>query len=108
MLLKGEEKKILKRLREVMLIFEKTQLPSLRKLNAKELKETVELVNSVICNVIINSITEMNNLLYTRVYAVSSWEDEKNKSNEKRKVLYWKRRPLANIGEWRKDVSRLN
>ena len=35
MLLKGEEKKILKMLREVMLIFEKTQLPSLRKLNAK-------------------------------------------------------------------------
>ena len=34
-LLKGEEKKVLKRLREVMLIFEKTQLPSLRKINAK-------------------------------------------------------------------------
>ena len=48
-LLKEEDKKILKRLREV--ISEKTQLPLLRKVNVKELKETVELVNSVIHNV---------------------------------------------------------
>ena len=48
-LLKEEDKKILKRLREV--IPEKTQLPLLRKVNVKELKETVELVNSVIHNV---------------------------------------------------------
>ena len=51
MSLKEEDKKILKRLREVMLISEKTQLPLLRKVNVKELKETVELVNSVIHNV---------------------------------------------------------
>ena len=48
-LLKEEDKKILKRLREV--IPEKTQLPLMRKVNVKELKETVELVNSVIHNV---------------------------------------------------------
>ena len=46
--LKDEEKMILKRLGEVMLISEKTSLPSLRKLNTKELKKTLELVNSVI------------------------------------------------------------
>ena len=45
-LLKEEDKKILKRLREV--ISEKTQLPLLTKVNVKELKETVELVSSVI------------------------------------------------------------
>ena len=56
--MKDEEKKILERLIEVMLISEKTHLPSLRKVNAKELKETVELVNSVIPNVITNSITK--------------------------------------------------
>ena len=63
-LLKDEEKEILKRLRVVMLISGKTQLPLLKKLNAKELKEAVELLNSVMHNVITNSITEMNNLLY--------------------------------------------
>ena len=52
---------ILKRLREVILISEKTQLSFLRKENAKERKETVELVNTVIHTVITNSITEMNN-----------------------------------------------
>ena len=50
-LLKEEDKKLLKRLTEVMLISKKTQLPLLRKVNVKELKETVELVNSVIHNV---------------------------------------------------------
>ena len=48
----------------MILISEKTQLPSLRKVNTKELKETAELVNSVTHNGITNSITEMNNLLY--------------------------------------------
>ena len=46
-LLKYEEKKILKRLRKVVKLSEKTQLPSLRKVDKKELKETVELANSV-------------------------------------------------------------
>ena len=60
-LLEDGEKKILRRLREVILTFEK---PSLRKVNMKELKKTFELVNTVIHNVITNFITEMNNLLY--------------------------------------------
>ena len=54
-----------------MLVSEKTQLPSLRKVNVKELKETVELVNTVIHNVITNSTTEMNNLLYAGAYVVA-------------------------------------
>ena len=47
-----------------MLISEKTQLPSLIKVNMKKFKEAVELVNTLIHNVITNSITNMNNLLY--------------------------------------------
>ena len=33
---------------------------------------------------------------------------KKNSTNEKRREPWWKRRIQANIGEWRKDVSRLN
>ena len=33
---------------------------------------------------------------------------KENKSNEKRKEPWWKRKIEANIAEWRKDVSRLN
>ena len=85
--MKDEEIKVLKRLREVTLISEKTQLLSLRKVNAKELKETVELVNSVIQNIITKCITEMNNLLYAGAYVVAEklGKMKKNKSNEKRK-----------------------
>ena len=53
-----------------MLISGKTQLPSLRKVNANELKENVELINSVFDNIITNCITEMNNLLYAGEYVV--------------------------------------
>ena len=92
-LLKDEEKKVLKRLREVMLISEKTQMPSLRKINAKDLKETVELVNSVIHNIMTNCITEMNNLLYAEAYVVVEKLEKvkKKKSDEKRKEPWWRR-----------------
>ena len=83
--MKDEEKKILKRLREVMVISGKTQLPSLRRVNAKKLKETVELVNGVIHYVITSSIAEMNNLFYAGAYVVAEnlGKMKKNKSNEK-------------------------
>ena len=55
----------------MMLIYEKTQFPLLRKVNAKELRETVEFVNNVICNIITNCITKMNNLLYAGAYVVT-------------------------------------
>ena len=60
-------------------------MPSQRKVNVKELKETVELVNIVILNVITNSITEINNLLYAGAYIVAEklLKMKKNKSNEK-------------------------
>ena len=98
---------MLKTLREVILI--STQLPSLRKANAKELKETVELVSSAIHNVITSSTTEMNNLLYAGAYVVAEKlkKIKKSKNNEKRKEPWWKRRIQANIAGWRKDVSRL-
>ena len=59
-----------------MLVSEKTQLPSLRKVNLKELKETVELVYTVIHNVITNSITEMNKLLHAGAYVVAEKEQD--------------------------------
>ena len=98
----------------MLLISEKIQLPSLRKVNGKELKETVELVNSVITNTqlkpIYTPITETNNLLYARASVVAEklGKMKKNKSNEKRKEPCWKRRIQANIAEWIKDSSRLN
>ena len=94
----------------MMLISEKTQLSSLRKVNKKKLKETVELVNTVIHNVITNTITKMSNLLYTGVYVVGEkvGKMKKDRTNEKRKEPWWKRRIQANTPEWRKDVSRLN
>ena len=52
----------------------------------------------------------MNNLLYVGAYVVAEKLEKRkeNKSNEKRKEPWWKRKIEANIAEWRKDVSRLN
>ena len=33
---------------------------------------------------------------------------KKNKSNQKREEAWWQTRIQVNIGEWRKDVSKLN
>ena len=33
---------------------------------------------------------------------------KENKSNEKRKEPWWKKKIQANIPKWRKDVTRLN
>ena len=93
-----------------MLISGKTQFPSPRKVNAKKLKETVELNNSVIHNVITNSITEINNLLYGGAYMVA----EKLGKMKESKRIEKQNKPSAcgriqtDIAEWRKDVSRLN
>ena len=61
-------------------------------------------------DVITNSITEMNNLLYAGAYVVAEklGKMKKNKTNENPKEPCWKRRIQANNAEWRKDVSRLN
>ena len=52
----------------------------------------------------------MNNLLYVGAYVVTEKLEKRkeNKSSEKRKEPWWKRKIEANIAEWRKDVSRLN
>ena len=52
----------------------------------------------------------MNDLLYVGAYVVAEKLEKRkeNKSNEKRKEPWWKRKIEANIAEWRKDVSRLN
>ena len=52
----------------------------------------------------------MKDLLYVGAYVVAEKLEERkeNKSNEKRKEPWWKRKIQAYISEWRKDVSRLN
>ena len=51
-------------------------------------------MNSIIHNVIANSITEMNNLLNDEAYVVAEklGKMKKNKSNEKRKDPWWKKK----------------
>ena len=52
----------------------------------------------------------MNDLLYVRAYVVAEKLEKRkeNKSNEKGKEPWWKRKIQENIVEWRKDFSRLN
>ena len=52
----------------------------------------------------------MNDSLYAGAYVVAEnlRKMEKNKSNEKQKKPWWKRRIQANIAQWRKCVSTVN
>ena len=108
-LLTEEEKQTVQRLRELMTVSEKTQLTSLKKVKAKELKDVVEHVNGVIHNVKTNSITEMNNLIYAGAFVVTEklGKTKKSGGNDRRNEPWWKRRIEGNIKKWRKDISRL-
>lgn len=80
-------------LSKVIFISEQAQSSLLRKVNTKELKEIIELANSVIHNAIAHSMTEMNKLLYVGVYAVAVKlsKMKKNNSSEAREKSWWKK-----------------
>ena len=103
--MKDEEKKILKNLRSDV----DTCKDSIAIAEKGKRKRTAR--NSrTLHNVLTNSITVMNNLLYAGAHVVAEklGKMEKNKRNKKRKEPWRKRRIQVNIAEWRKDVSRLN
>ena len=47
-------------------------------------------------------------MLGVQVVAEKLEKKKENKSNEKRKEPWWKKKIQTNIPEWRKDVTRLN
>ena len=104
-----EEQKVLRRVRELTLSNEKPDLPSLKKVNRKVLKQEVEMVNGIIHNITTETVTDMNNLLYAGAYFVCEKLGKINSGVKKQEVKepWWKRRIQANLIEWRKDLSRL-
>ena len=108
-LLRQEEKDALQRLREIMLMERRDQLPLLKKVNNKQLKKEVDLINRILGNVTTDTVTDTNKLLYSAAYLVTERLGKMKKAyqQKRRKEPWWKRRIGRNINEWRKDLGRL-
>lgn len=108
-LLTEEEKATLARIKVVMGLNERSELPSLKKVNQKVLKQEVETINAIIHNIKTETVTDINNLLFAGAYVVSEKLGKLRSSRgaERKKEPWWKRRVKGNILEWRKDLSRL-
>ncbi|MGY8822311.1 MAG: RNA-directed DNA polymerase, partial [Pseudomonadales bacterium] len=88
-------------------------IPSLKSLNKKEIKEKVEQVEGVMCNIVGDDMTigEVNRALLVGAYLVAEGlgkvvKEKVGKFKEKGKP-FWQRRVERNIAEWRKDLGRV-
>ena len=102
-------KGVLARLREIFAQEEVVQVPSLKSRQRLDVNREVNLVNGLMHNVVVNTIDQLNKLLYAGSFVVAErlglmrnmgMRQEKEES-------WWKRRIEGNIGRWRKDLSRV-
>ena len=110
-----EDDIIIKRIKEVMDDCKEgnVQLPSIKNIEWKKVKKTIEKVNAVLERVDTHNLTELNLLLKAagvvigeRV-GIKQTNKKGNKKEGSSKEPWWKRRLENSICEWRKDVSRL-
>ena len=108
--LDDEMKMVLKRIREVYAKDEIVEVPSLKARERRKVNNEVKIVNGVIHNVEVKTVTEVNKLLYAgsvvvaeRLGLMKVRKEAKNKKNEP----WWKRRIEKSIVKWKADLSRV-
>ena len=107
--LDDEMRMVLKRIREVYVKEEIVQVPSLKARERRVVNKEVRLVNGVIHNVEVKTVTEVNKLLYAGSFVVAErlgLMKERNVVRNKKKELWWKRRIEQSIVKWKADLSR--
>ena len=111
--LKEEEKMMLNKVKNLIHSNENLVIPSLKTMDKNLLKDKVKQVKGVMFNVIKDnmSITEVNRLLLVGAFVVAESLGKIAKVGSKKKKEkgkpYWQRRVERNIGEWRKDLGRV-
>ena len=109
--LAGVEKDVLKKMREVFASEEVVELSNLKALDRRKVMVEVKMVDGLLHNLVREgmSVTEVNRLLYVgadmvadRVGTLGNGKKKKEKGKP-----WWQRRLEASIGEWRKDLSRV-
>ena len=101
---------VLIRLREVFEKDEIGQVPSLKSRNRVGVNREVRLVNGMIHNIEVRSVTEVNKLLHAGAFVVAErlgLMKPRRGVREQRNEPWWKRRIEGNIKRWRADLSRV-
>ena len=109
--LAGVEKDVLKKMREVFASEEVVELPNLKALDRRKVMVEVKMVDGLLHNLVREgmSVTEVNRLLYVGAYMVAERLGKLGNGKKKKEKgkPWWQRRLEASIGEWRKDLSRV-
>ena len=107
----GVEKDVLQKMREVFSSEEVVDLPNLKALDRRKVMVEVKMVDGLLHNLVREgmSVTEVNRLLYVGAYMVAERLGKMGKGKKKKEKgkPWWQRRLEASIGEWRKDLSRV-
>ena len=107
--LDDEMKGVLARLREIFAQEEVVQVPSLKSRQRVDVNMEVNLVNGLMHNVVVNTIDQVNKLLYAGSFVVAERLGLMRKSGKRqeKEEPWWKRRIERNIVRWRKDLARV-
>ena len=105
------EKDVLQKMREVFVSEEVVELPNLKALDRRKVMVEVKMVDGLLHNLVREgmSVTEVNRLLYVGAYIVAERLGKlgKGKKRKEKGKPWWQRRLETSIGEWRKDLSRV-
>jgi hypothetical protein len=84
-------------------------LPSLKACDKSKVRAEARKVNVAMSNVIVNNITQCNNLLYAAAYVVTEKLGRIKSGGKKKKndEPAWKRRIKGSIKQWRADLSKI-
>ena len=96
------------RMLEIMILEERTALPSLRLCNKAKLRAAVAEVNEAAKRIETHNITQLNSLMYAAAYVTTERMGMLKKKKEGRtKEPFWKRRINQSIVKWRRDLSKI-
>ena len=92
----------------MMLLEEKTRLPSLRSCDRAQLGTEVGKVNEAAKRIETQNITELNSLMYVAAHVTTERMGMLKKRKERKtEEPFWKRRIKKSIEIWRKDHSKI-
>ena len=96
------------RILEVMLLEERTRLPSLKSCNRAKLRTEVEAINKAVKGIETHNIMELNSLMYAATYVTTERMGMLRKRKERRtEEPFWKRGIKQSIKTWRQDLSKI-
>ena len=105
------ERGVLQRMKDVFESEESVDLPNLQAQDRRKVMTEVKMVDGLLNNLVRDGmeVTEVNRLLYVGAFVVAERLGllGKGKKKKERGKPWWQRRLERSIGEWRKDMNRV-